>query len=83
MLGADRFDGIHLLGGGVVAGGSGADFGEDLESHVPAGLGPFVVLLHEHVAGEADDGVAAREDADEVGPAAQLAVEALLGYLEA
>jgi hypothetical protein len=32
MLGADRLDGIHLLDGGVVAGESGGDCGEDVGS---------------------------------------------------
>lgn len=33
--------------------------GEDLQSHVAAGFGPFVALLGQHGADEADDGVAA------------------------
>jgi hypothetical protein len=64
MLRADRFDGIHLLRGcGIAAGSGGADLGEDVGAHVAAGFGPFVVLLHEHGTDEADDGVAAAEDA--------------------
>ena len=36
--------------------------GEDFQSHIAAGLGPFVVLLGQHRADQADDSVAARED---------------------
>jgi len=77
MLRADRLNGIHLF---CRASGDGcaAHLGEDLQAHVAAGFGPFVVLLHEDRAGEADDGVAAGEDADDVGPAPQFAVQALL-----
>ena len=41
--------------------------------------GPFVVLLHQDRADEADDGVIVREDADDVGAALDLAVEPLDG----
>ena len=76
MLRADRVNGIHLLC--CVSGdGAAADLGEDLQAHVAASFGPFVVLFHEHGADEADDGVAAGEDADDVGAAPQLAVQAL------
>jgi len=40
------------------------------------------VLLGQHGAGQAGDGVAVGEDADDVGAAADLAVEPLVGYLE-
>jgi hypothetical protein len=69
MLGADRLDGIHLLGAGAAS--PVHDFGEDVGSHVAAVLGPFVVLLRQYGAGEADDGVAAGEDADDTVPPAQ------------
>jgi hypothetical protein len=52
--------------------------GEDFQAHVPAGLGPFVVLLGQDGADEADDGVAAGEDADYVGAAPDLLVQPLL-----
>jgi hypothetical protein len=64
-----------LFAGGLAA------FGEDLGAHVAAGLGPLVGLLGEHGACEADDGVAAGEDPDDVGPAANLAVQ-LSGFLQ-
>jgi hypothetical protein len=53
--------------------------GEDFQAHVAAGFGPFVVLLGQHRADQADDGVAAREDADHVGPPAHLFIEAIAG----
>ena len=51
---------------------------EDVEAEVAAPFGPFVGLLGEHGADEADDRVAVREDADAVGAAADLPVEALV-----
>ena len=42
---------------------------------------PFVVLLGQDGADEADDGVAAGEDADHVGPPADLFVQAFLGIV--
>ena len=81
MLSANRLNGSHLLGRVrrrcALAGC--ADLGEDFDTHVPAGLGPFVVLLHEHRADEADGGVTPGEDADHVGPAPDFSVQALLG----
>src|SRR3712207_3383838 len=79
---SERRDG-HLLGGGggvgVRAGeGSDAGAGEDVEAEVAAAFGPFVVLLGEDGADEADEGVAVGEDADDVGAAADLPVETLL-----
>jgi hypothetical protein len=59
-----------------------AGAGQDVLAEVAAPLGPFVVLLGEDGAEEADQGIAAGEDPDDVGAAADLAVEALLGYLE-
>jgi hypothetical protein len=52
--------------------------GEDFWAHVAAGLGPFVVLLGQHGADEADDGVAAGEDPDDIGSPAYFFVQALL-----
>jgi len=52
-------------------------FGEYLDSHVSALFGPFVGLLGQHGADEADDGGPVGEDADHVGAAADLLVEAL------
>src|SRR5215472_3053267 len=43
--------------------------GEDLQPHVAARFGPFVVLLGQYRAGEADNGLAGGEDADDAGPA--------------
>src|SRR6201996_2368889 len=45
--------------------------GEYFRPHVAVCLGPLV-LLGEHRADQADDGVAVREDADDVGPVAVL-----------
>jgi hypothetical protein len=45
-------------------------------------VGPLVVLLGEDGTDEPDNGVAVREDADDVGAPADLLVEPLLGYLE-
>jgi hypothetical protein len=50
----------------IAAGGFPAG-GQYFRSHVAAGFDPLVVLLGEHRADEADDGVAVREDADDVG----------------
>ena len=66
--------------GGGSGGGSAA--GEDFEAEVAAAFGPFVGLLGQDGADEADDRVAVGEDADGVGAAADLAVEAFDGYLE-
>jgi hypothetical protein len=59
------------------AGGFPAD-GEDFHAHIAAGLGPFIVRLSQHRADQADDSVAAGEDADHVGPPARLLVQPLL-----
>ncbi len=55
-----------------------AAFGEDVEAEVAAAFGPFVVLLGQDGADEADQGVSVGEDADGVGAASDLAVEALV-----
>jgi hypothetical protein len=50
---------------------------EDFRAHIAAGLGPFVVLLCQDRADEAQDGVAGGEDADHIG-AADFLVQVLL-----
>ena len=60
-----------LCGFGVA---DAAGFGEGIEAEVAALLCPFVVLLGEDGADEADDALAVREDTDDVGAAADLAV---------
>jgi hypothetical protein len=62
----------HIRIGGFPAGG------EDFQAHIPAGLGPFVVLLGQHSADQADDRAAAGEDADHIGAPADLLVQPLL-----
>jgi hypothetical protein len=54
---------------------------EDFGSHVAPLLDPFVALLGQDGADEADDGVAAGEDADDVGAAADFLVQAFLGVV--
>jgi hypothetical protein len=73
-------NGINCHAGliGLRGAASFAACGEDFQSHVAAGFGPFVVLLGQDGADEADDGFAAGEDADDVGAAADLLVQALL-----
>jgi hypothetical protein len=51
---------------------------EYFQSHIAAGLGPFVVLLGQDRADEADDGAAAGEDADHIGSPADFLVEPFL-----
>jgi hypothetical protein len=51
--------------------------GEDLDAHVAALFGPFVGLLGQHGADEADDRCPVGEDADHVGAAADLLVQPL------
>src|SRR4051794_17527509 len=79
-LGADRAGCWVLLG---VFGGDQDEsaLGEDLEAEVAAAVGPFVVLLGQDGADEADDRAAVGEDADDVGAAADLAVEAFVGVV--
>ena len=72
------------LQGGQGGGGGcrrGAGFGEDVEAEVAAAFGPFVVLFGQDGADEADQGLAVGEDADDVGAAADFAVEAFLGVV--
>jgi hypothetical protein len=55
--------------------------GEDFQSHVAAGFDPFVVLLGQHRADQADDSVPAGEDANHVGAAPDHLVQPLLRVL--
>ena len=85
MLGAERRDvaGGHLLSRarGLVGNGSDARPLEDLQSEIAATFDPLVVLLGEHRADESDQGVAVREDADDVGAPTDLPVQAFLGII--
>ena len=64
--------------GSVVVVEASPAVGEDFQADVAALFGPFVVLPGEHGADEPDQGVAVGEDADDVGAAADLAVESFL-----
>jgi hypothetical protein len=77
-LGGERWL-VHLRGW-VAEGDAGS--GQDVDAEVAAAFGPFVVLLGQDGADEADQGVAVGEDTDDVGAAADLAVQPFLGYLE-
>lgn len=70
-LGADRADdvGVGLLVGRGADQGQAA-LGEDFEAEVATPVGPFVGLLGQDGADEADDGLAGGEDADDVGATA-------------
>ncbi len=57
------------------------DLARDVEADVVAHLGPFVVLFGEHGAGETDQAGAVGEDPDDVGAAADLAVQPFLGVV--
>jgi len=58
-----------------------AGAGEGVEAEVAALLGPLIVLLGEDGSDEADDAVAVREDADDIGAAANLPVQPLGGVV--
>jgi len=81
LSGAERRDG-HLL---AVGGGLGDRLepaaGQEVEAEVPAAFGPFVVLLGQDGADQADGGVPVREDPDDVGAPADLPVEPLGGVV--
>ena len=80
--GAERRDDVGAGGLlGVFGGDGGAGSGEGVEAEVAASFGPFVVLLGEDGAHEADQGVAVGEDADDVGAPPDFAVEAFLGVV--
>ena len=66
----------HIGLGGFPAGG------EDFQPHIAARLGPFIVLLGQHRADQADDGIPAGEDPDHVGAPADLLVQPFDRYLE-
>ncbi len=73
----------EVVVGGYLRGGAGgcdgeAGAGEDVEAEVAAAFGPFVVLLGQDGADEADEGAAGWEDADDVGAPADLAVQPFL-----
>ena len=76
ILGANspdcQFSVISIISSRLAAGG------EYFGSHVAAGLGPFVVLLGQDGADKADDGVAVREDPDDVGPPPDFLVQPFL-----
>jgi hypothetical protein len=75
LLGAERRDvaGGYLLGGCCGVGDEvEAGLGQDVEAEVAPALDPLVVLLGEHGADKADQGVAVGEDPDDVGAAADL-----------
>ena len=85
-LGAERREVAgcgHLRGDIAAAGCEGeAGAGEDVEAEVAAAFGPFVVLLGQDGADEADQGVAVGEDPDDVGAPADLPVQAFDRYLQ-
>lgn len=57
---------------------SSANRADAFQCHVAGALdGPFVVLFEQQRADETDDGVVVGEDADDVGPPLDFAVEAL------
>jgi hypothetical protein len=80
ILGVNSLD-CQFVCRGFACGGLPAG-GEYFRSHVAAGFGPFVVLLGQDRADEADDRVAVREDPDDVGSSPYFLVEAFLRYLE-
>ena len=65
---------------GVLAGGDGceAGFAEEVQAHVAASFDPFVGLLGQYRADQADDRGPVREDPDDVGATADLLVQAFL-----
>ena len=83
MSGAEGRDvaGGDLRCCGGVGDGGDAGAGEDVEAEVAAAFDPFVVLFGQDRADQADQRVAVGEDADDVGAAADLPVEAFLGVV--
>jgi hypothetical protein len=69
----------HLLG--IVGFADVSGFGQGVRAEIAAGFGPFVVLFGEDGPDEADDALAVGEDSDDVGAAADLAVEAFGGVV--
>jgi hypothetical protein len=69
----------HLRVGGVRVGDLGeAAFGEDVQADVATHLNPFVVLLGEHSAHQADQSRSVGKDADDDGAAVDFPVQSLL-----
>jgi hypothetical protein len=66
----------------LVVGEGEAGAGKDVEPEVASAFDPVVVLLGKDGADEADQGVAGGEDADYVGPAADLSVQSFDAYLD-
>ena len=56
--------------------------GEEFVTHVAAGLGPFVVLLGQHRADQADQSGAVGKEADHVGAAADSLVSRSCGLFD-
>ena len=56
-------------------------FGQELQAHVAAAFGPFIGLLGQDRADEADDRRPVGEDPDDVGAAADLPVEPFGGVV--
>src|SRR6476659_1859658 len=65
----------------VDVGEPGSALLEQLEAEVAPLLGPLVVLLGQDGADEPDNGLAIGKDADDIGAAADLAVEPLVGIV--
>jgi hypothetical protein len=81
MLGGNHGH-CHLLGRGALVGGGfegGGGAGHHVQADVAAHLGSLVVLLGQHRADETDQRLAVGEDVDDVGAAADLPLEPLLG----
>jgi hypothetical protein len=79
-LSADRRGGqrlAHLLAGGGADEADSAS-AQDVQAEVTAAFDPLVVLLGQDRADQTDEAVAVGEDPDDVGPSADLAVEAFL-----
>ena len=54
-------------------------FGKEFQAHVASALGPFVGLFGQDRTDEPDQGTATGEDTNDVGAAADVFVESLLG----
>ena len=75
--------GAHLRRrAGIGTGGQGESAAaQNFEAEVAAAFGPFVGLFGQDGADEADDGIPVGEDPDDVGAAADLAVEPFCGVV--
>ena len=76
VVGGRRWCGCRRCGGPDDRGA-----GQDVQAEVAAAFGPFVVLLGQDRPDQADDGVAVREDTDNVCAPADFAVEAFVGVV--